>query len=239
MSAAARAPRFAPDPRRRAMIGKVKIAQKELGLDEAVYRALLDRVVGRSSAADCTEAQLARVLDELKRLGWKPVVAKGGKAGAAPTSKPRPADHAVAGKARALWISLHHLGVVRDPSERALEAFAKRQLGVERLQWADQSQGFRLIEALKAMGGRAGWFQPAGAEVIILKIELVKAQWGRLTELGAIKGGEPPVCSGLSNWANGRVTTCLKAVQHWSEAELDAAAPLLGAWIWRKAPTPE
>ena len=52
--------RFAPDPRRRAMIGKVKIAQKELGLDEDTYRALLSRVVGRSSAADCTEAQLAR-----------------------------------------------------------------------------------------------------------------------------------------------------------------------------------
>ena len=176
------------------------------------------------------------MLDELKRLGWKPVLTRGGKAGAAPASKPRAADHPVALKARALWISLHHLGVVRDASDRALEAFAKRQLSVERLQWADQSQGFRLIEALKAMGGRAGWVQPAGAEVIVLKIELVRAQWGRLTALGAIAGGEPPACAGLSNWANGqRVTPCLKAVQHWSEAELDVAAPLLGAWIRRKA----
>lgn len=230
--------RDASDQRRRSMIGKVKIAQKELGLDQETYRAVLLRVVGRESAADCTEAQLGRVLDEFKAKGWKP--ASGGRrrstSGAAPVPTSRPADHAVAGKARALWISLHHLGVVRDPSESALEAFARRQLHVERLQWADQGEGFRLIEALKAMGGRAGWVQPAGAEVLVLKVELVRAQWGRLNQLGAVRGGEAPACAGLAQWANGRVTPCVNAVQFWTEAELDKAVPLLGAWIWRRAP---
>ena len=73
--------------------------------------------------------------------------------------RPRRAEHAVARKARALWISLFALGAIDNPSERALEHFAKRQLGVDRLQWADQSKGNRLIEALKAIAEREGWDQ--------------------------------------------------------------------------------
>lgn len=151
------------DPRRAAIV-KVQIARKELALDEETYRALLERVTGRRSAADCTVAQLGRVLDELKAKGWKPSFSARGQK--APPFRPdagqaraRPADSPVARKARALWISLHQLGEVRDPSERSLEAFAARQLGVDRLRWADQSQGYRLIEALKAMAERAGWSQ--------------------------------------------------------------------------------
>ncbi|MFX8708345.1 regulatory protein GemA, partial [Acinetobacter baumannii] len=67
--------------------------------------------------------------------------------------------HPMARKARALWISLHKLGVVHNPSEQALEAFAKRQLGCEKLVWARQSDAYRLIEALKSMAERAGWRQ--------------------------------------------------------------------------------
>lgn len=143
----------------RAALAKVHIAKKELGLDDGAYRAMLERITGRSSAKDCTEADLGRVLDELKAKGWKPrlkVVASGpGAAGrrAALASSP------VAKKARAMWISLHQLGAVRDPSEKALESFGRRQLGVEKLQWANQSHGFRLIEALKAMAEREGWSQ--------------------------------------------------------------------------------
>ena len=58
-----------------------------------------------------------------------------------------------------MWISLYNLGAVRNPSNAALEAFAARQLGVAKLQWANQAHGYKLIEALKAMGARAGWHQ--------------------------------------------------------------------------------
>lgn len=178
--------KFAPDPRRRSMIAKVKIAQKELRLDEPTYRAMLERLTGQTSAAACTEAQLARVLDELKAKGWSPTGAHRARSGAAPEPRTRrPADHPVAKKARAMWISLHQLGVVRDPSERALEAFARRQLGVERLQWADQRQGYRLVEALKAMAERAGWSQDVAGvdpalQVRTLKRRLVLALQERL-----------------------------------------------------------
>lgn len=170
---------------RRAAVVKVQIARKELGLADDDYRLILERLTGRTSSADCSDAELGRVLDEFKAKGWTPKVV-GGKVGTptAPVAK-RPADHPAAKKARALWLSLWNLGEIRDPSETALEAFARRQLKVERLQWADQGQTYKLIEALKAMAERAGWSQALdrhhrGREVWVLKMRLLTAQRERL-----------------------------------------------------------
>ncbi len=164
---------------RRAAVVKVQIAKRELQLDDGTYRALLQRVTGETSSTACTDAQLDRVLDELKAKGWK-AWPGGQKAGKPERRKSRPASTPLAKKARALWISLHQLGEVRDPSEAALEAFGKRQLGVDKLQWAQASQANRLIEALKAMAERAGWSQdltgvPAEAHVAVLVIRLEAA----------------------------------------------------------------
>lgn len=163
---------------RRAAVVKVQIARRDLGLDEDTYRAILSRLTGRASASDCTDAQLGVVLDEFKAKGWKPKVVQGG--GAVRRGKPAAAGQPVARKARALWISLHQLGVVRDPSEAALEAFARRQLGVDRLRWAVASEANALIEALKGMADRAGWSQdlsgvPAAQHVAVLKARLTAA----------------------------------------------------------------
>ncbi|HVY35592.1 MAG TPA: phage protein GemA/Gp16 family protein, partial [Caulobacteraceae bacterium] len=65
-----------------------------------------------------------------------------------------------------------------EPSEHALEAFAKRQLGVDAMQWADQSMGYRLIEALKAMAERAGWSQDLTGVHPALHVQVLKARLG-------------------------------------------------------------
>lgn len=166
---------------RRAMLAKVHMAAKELGLDEDARRDVLERVTGRRSSADCTDDQLDAVVGEFKRLGWKPKPAGGVRNFIAKPGARKPATHPVALKARAMWISLWNLGVVRQSTEQALEAFAKRQLGVDRLQWADQSQGYRLIEALKAMAEREGWSQDLAAikperHLWVLKARLVQRQ---------------------------------------------------------------
>lgn len=155
----------------RPAVVKVKIACKELAIEDGDYRTMLQRLTGRTSATECTDAQLGLVLDELKAKGWKPRVAAKSKRPASP------AAHPLARKARALWISLHQLGEVRNPSEAALEAFAKRQLGVDRLRWAVPSEGAALIEALKSMAERAGWSQdlsgvPAARHTDVLKARL-------------------------------------------------------------------
>ncbi|ESQ78489.1 regulatory protein GemA [Asticcacaulis sp. YBE204] len=138
----------------------LQIAKRQIGLHDDDYRGILERTVGVRSSKGLTDAQIGKVLDVLKREhGWTPTVIQGGKK-AGSKGKARPvAEHPTAKKARALWISLWQLGVVRDRSEKALEAFAKKQLKVETMIWADQQQMYKLIEALKAMAERAGWSQ--------------------------------------------------------------------------------
>lgn len=135
---------------RRAMLAKIHVAKKELAMDDDDYRQILFEESGKRSAADLNDVQLGRVLERFKGIGFKPKLG----------SKRAPAaQHPVARKARAMWISLYYLAVVKNSSEEALEAFAKNQLGCERLKWARQSHGYKLIEALKAMAVRYDWPQ--------------------------------------------------------------------------------
>ena len=60
------------DTLRAGLIASVKIAQKDLGLDDATYRSLLQAVTGQSSAARCTVPQLKAMLAELRAKGWTP-----------------------------------------------------------------------------------------------------------------------------------------------------------------------
>lgn len=140
-----------PDLKRKRMLGVVHMAAKQLGIVDDDYRAIVRRVTGCNSAGDCSPAQLHRIIAEFERMGYK------GRASGA--RKARMASHPIARKARALWIGLHALGAIPDPSEAALERFAKRQLKIDRLHWADQSRAYPLIEALKARAERAGWDQ--------------------------------------------------------------------------------
>ena len=182
MTAAAR------DPRAR-MIAAVHVGAKTLGLDDATRRRVMQRVTGKTSSAEMSNSQLALVLDEYKRLAGKPSPA------ARPAARRKAADHPVAGKARALWISLHQLGVIRNPSDDALEAFARRQLQVEVFQWADQGLGYKLIEALKAIAERNGWLQdvasiPGPRQIRVLRERLVLAQVERVKARSALVGEE-------------------------------------------------
>lgn len=181
---------FAPNPRRRALLAKVHIAPKQLRMDDDSYRAVLLRETGQISAGACTDAQLEKLIAAFGRLGFKatpakPQVGANGKAGF------RRADHPVARKARAMWISLGYLCAIDNPSERALEAFGQRQLGCTTLQWANQAQGDRMIEALKAIGERHGWRQSlAGVgkvhHVHALKVRLADAILAKLKRTGMV-----------------------------------------------------
>lgn len=166
---------------RRGLIAKVNIGRDQIGMVEDDYRQLLFQITGRTSLKDCSESQLTQMVEALKGKGFRPIPKAGGK----PV-----AQHPMARKARALWISLYHLGVVHNSAEPALEAFAARQLKCERLVWAKQGNGARLIEALKDMAVRHGWAQvdhkghPLG--VIGLRESLCKAIVRRLKDAEAI-----------------------------------------------------
>lgn len=166
---------------RRAMMAKINIGVKGLNIDEDDYRQALFDATGQMSLKQCSDAQLTLVLEWLKSKGFRPVPKSGNQSGA---------GHPMARKARALWISLYHLGAVRNPSEEALEAFAKRQIGCDKLVWARQSDAYRLIEALKSMAARHGWRQTGlkGEKLspMILQTHLCEVILARLKTAGAV-----------------------------------------------------
>ncbi len=169
--------------RRKAMIAKVHVAKHQLGLADDDYVAVILRETGHTSSAKCNLDELEKIVRAFERQGFSAKAKAPGSGRRVPI-----ADHPSARKARAMWISLGLLGAV-DPAEAKLEAFARRQLRVDRLQWADQAQVYKLVEALKAMAERHGWRQsteglPSTAVSIALKRRLCEALLGKLWTSG-------------------------------------------------------
>jgi len=225
MSRAARTP---VDPARRALLAKVHIARKELGLDEEAYRGLLEAAGGRRSAAELDNAQLAAVLDTFRAKGWS------GERRAAPRPGPRARDEAEAHrrKVRALWWCLWHLGCLSEGSEKALDAFVKRQTGVEKLAWLPADRAAPVIDALKdwaarpadRRGGGVNWGAHYSPRVCV-----ALAQWRRLQALGQVRLGG---LAGLDAWIASK-----GGPEHFEALEARAADETirrLGAWLRRE-----
>lgn len=127
---------------RQRLIRIIHVARRELAMDDDTYRAILQRIGNASSSADLDASKLQLVLDHLKACGFK--VRPNKKRVSRPLAS-SPSDK----KIRAMWLFAHQLGIVRDPSERALAAYVKRLSGVDALQWTDDDQVLKLIESLK------------------------------------------------------------------------------------------
>lgn len=123
------------------LIRLIHVAKRELALDDDAYRDVLQSVTGKRSASDLDASALDRVLQHLKRCGFKVRLQ------ARPS---RPLDlHAESRKIRALWLMLHDLRAIQNPSEEALAAYVKRMTGVDALQWTSGRQTERVIESMK------------------------------------------------------------------------------------------
>lgn len=130
------------DPIRRAQIAKIKLAKKDLGMDEDTYRALLQRVTGRTSSAQMTRQQRYQVLAEFGRLGWKP------KAGKEWPGRPKNTDKVpMLRKVEAL------LADARRPWDYA-HATARQMFRVDRLEFLNHEQLHRLVAALQVDANR-------------------------------------------------------------------------------------
>ncbi len=108
-------------------------------------------------------------MEHLKRSGFK-VRSKGKpakpKAVQAKPSRPLAQD-AESKKIRALWLFLHELGAVKNPSEEALAAYVKRIAGVDALQWISGEQAERLIETMKKWAMR---FLPDAIKALLPRV---------------------------------------------------------------------
>ncbi|HPU15639.1 MAG TPA: regulatory protein GemA [Polymorphobacter sp.] len=163
------------------LIGAIHAVAAKRGISDDTRRDLIERLTGKRSAKDLTLPELGQVLDELNR-GWKPVASG--------------LHRSHIGKARALWWSLYWLGELNEPGDRALSAFVERQTGIAALRFLDHRNASSVIEALKAMLGRAGvMLAPSGQaggsgdETGLADRHAVLAVlWERLRQRGAIGG---------------------------------------------------
>lgn len=144
------------DAARRAAMGKIHKAAKELGLDDYTYRAMLHRITRRDSCKKMTLAQLDNVVAEMKRLGWQEE---------APQERSRKRRESAPGHVRkiyALWNALVAAGRVEGlsntssniASKTALRGFVMRQTGISAPEFLTGQQAIAVIEALKARNRR-------------------------------------------------------------------------------------
>lgn len=121
--------------------------------DDAAWRAFLEVHAKVGSLQGATEKTLRLVRDALHNAGAPR------RAG----SRGREAQDFLAGR---LWQDLYNLGIVRDPGEKALLTFARRQTGAaaDALPWLNGEQRNRLVDALKRWLVREGVEYPTPYE---------------------------------------------------------------------------
>ena len=125
----------AADPRR-AMLARVHIAKKEMGLPDEAYRDVLVRITTKASAGDCSAAQLGLVLEEFRRLGWKPK-----------QGRPLSANMQVR-IIYAIWGDVKKL-LDGETGDAELRAFVRRQTGRDAPEFCNHEQCVAVIEGLK------------------------------------------------------------------------------------------
>ena len=174
---------------RNAMLAKVHIAKKELALDDDLYRETLALVTGKTSAAECSDAELGRVIAHFSNKGFH-VKQSGDRVPGYAESKYGP-------KIRALWISGWNLGIIHDRGDAAMEAFIQRQTGIASMRWLKNSQdALKVIEALKkwlAREGNVDWNSPGPGFASYMSLpgyKIAVAQWLKLIALGEVTLGK-------------------------------------------------
>ncbi|MCR5855971.1 gp16 family protein [Mesorhizobium sp. J428] len=163
----------------------IHVAKKQLGLDDDTYRDLLQRVTGKRSAGDMSEAERQAVLDEMRRQGG------GFKPGSNGSRKPL--EGRFAKKLQALWIAGWNLGVVRDRDDAALIAFVRRQTHIDHVRFlVDAAEARKAVEAIKGWltreagvdwsdgSDKPAWLREPGAQIAM-------AQWSLLANAHVVE----------------------------------------------------
>lgn len=166
-------------------LAAIHVARKQLGLDDDAARDLYAVVTGKRSLREMTAGEQERIVQELRRRGFKPAE-KGVRKGLEGKYVP---------KLQALWIAAWNLGIVDNRSDEALMAFVKRQAQVDHVRFLhDPADAAKAIEGLKAWMTRAAgvdwsvgdhlpdWMRAPGAQIAL-------AQWQKLVAAEVVRPG--------------------------------------------------
>tara|TARA_R110000787_G_scaffold211281_7_gene321161 strand:+ start:125 stop:904 length:780 start_codon:yes stop_codon:yes gene_type:complete len=220
MAAQAKSTQSKISPARRKLLGKVHIAKKQLGMDDETYRAILDARFGKTSSAKLRDPQLIDLIEHFKTLGFKHQPS-GGKAPNGKNAVAVDRDRQIR-KIRALWVSMYHLGILRDNSERALTAFARRvtggrDVGIAQLPWLHGEAIYKVTEALKKMAEREAkvdWsahrYSTKDGPVTVYRprCRVLEAQWRLAADLGEVRIRDIGALSSFARGVAGQPNYC-------------------------------
>lgn len=129
------------------------VGKNQLGWDDDFYRDVFlvkygaKKVNGRVSASTMEFGKLHEAVEAMKKAGFKPVK-KGITSRMSDWRIPR------INKIKAIWHALHNAGVIRNPSETAMQKWCAGITKKSKLEWANAEDLNNCIEALKAWASR-------------------------------------------------------------------------------------
>lgn len=130
-------------------LAMIHIAKKDLNIDDEAYRNILWTCARVHSSKDLDFHGRNKVIEHFKACGWK----------AKPPAKTKQTTKLSAEPQhkmiRGLWLELHAVGTVIDPSEQAILRFIKNQTKIDRMEWLSNKQASQIIERLKQWLARA------------------------------------------------------------------------------------
>lgn len=132
---------------------KIHALKGALKLDDDTYRAILGGY-GVKTSTKLTITKADDLIDDLTRKAVNAGVWEKRKPAAKAKATRTLADDDQSRMIRGLWIELHEIGAVKDPSEKALASYVKRMTRMAALQWLDVKQAQLVIEALKKWRAR-------------------------------------------------------------------------------------
>ena len=137
---------------RNGIIAKVHIAKKDLGLDDDIYRTVLERITGHSSCSDMSMAQLELLLKSLAiDYGWKAKV-KTPRTGVKRPLYEKSDDGQVRFFYR-LFFMLGEYGVIEKPTREDANTWCRKYFD-NPPQWLAGGDLNKACERLKAWGRR-------------------------------------------------------------------------------------
>ncbi|MDP2961322.1 MAG: regulatory protein GemA [Sulfurimicrobium sp.] len=126
------------------LIQLIKIGQKRLGWDDAIYRAWLEKHTGKRSAKNCSEAELSALADEMRDMGALDMPG-----GATPVPGGSGPDRPTQRQWRAALGLSKKLGMTGKPDDPAFVTFCKKITKLENPRFLDSKGVSALILALE------------------------------------------------------------------------------------------
>ena len=126
-----------------AMMAKIHIAKKELGLDDGTYRDVLWRVTGKRSCKKMLIGELEAVIKDMESRGFTPK--------AAPKHGKKPS---VVGKRQPLMDKIEAMLADMGLHWNYAHGMADSMFKIKRLQWLNDQQLYKLTQALSVYQNR-------------------------------------------------------------------------------------